>query len=360
MKISQKFIISLLLGCLCLHTAGIAKNINKHRWTEEQANAWYSKLPWLVGCNYIPATAINQIEMWSKDTYDPTQIEKELTWAENIGFNTMRVFLSSIVWEHNPQELKDNISHFLGICERHHIRPFFVLLDDNWLPESKYGKQPEPKPGVHNSGWVKDPAISLRTDTTKLYKSLRRYFKDIIGTFRNDQRILFWDIYNEPGAQGIGVVSYNLMKKTYEWAREARPSQPITSCICEMGAKNVKLQAFQLEHNDINTYHNYKDSNDQEQMIKYLRMGNRPLICTEYMARKFNSKFQNVLPVLKKHHVGAINWGFVAGKTNTNFAWGEPLPDMKEPPVWFHDILRTDGTPFDQEEIDTIKSLIGK
>ena len=89
-------------------------------------------------------------------------------------------------------------------------------------------------------------------------------------------------------------------------------------------------------------------------------MGNRPLICTEYMARKFNSKFQNVLPVLKKHHVGAINWGFVAGKTNTNFAWGEPLPDVKEPPVWFHDILRTDGTPFDQEEINVIKSLIGK
>ncbi len=352
----NKTILAILACGLVIMTAEAGRK--GKRWTEEQANAWYAQLPWLVGCNYNPATAINQIEMWSDATYDPVQIDKELTWAEEIGFNTMRVFLSSVVWEHNPQELKNNMNHFLGICEKHHIRPFFVLLDDNWLPESSYGKQPEPQPGVHNSGWVKDPALSLRKDTVQLYRFLRRYFKDVIGSFRNDKRILFWDIYNEPGAQHIGVVSYHLMKKTYEWAREARPSQPITSSICEMGPENVKLQAFQLENNDINTYHNYKDAADQEQMIKYLRMANRPLLCTEYMARKFNSTFQTVLPILKKHRVGAINWGFVAGKTQTNFAWGEPLPDKKEPELWFHDILRMDGTPFSQEEVDTIKALL--
>ena len=164
-------------------------------------------------------------------------------------------------------------------------------------------------------------------------------------------------LFYEPGAQHIGVVSLDLLKHTYQWAREAKPTQPITSCICEMGAENVKLQAYQLTHNDVNTYHNYKDAKDQQEMIKYLRMLDRPLICTEYMARKFDSRFTNVLPVLKANHVGAINWGFVAGKTNTNFAWGDPQPDKREPELWFHDIYRTDGTPFSQEEVDTIRSL---
>ena len=146
----NKTILAILACGLIIMTAEAGRK--GKRWTEEQANAWYAQLPWLVGCNYNPATAINQIEMWSDATYDPVQIDKELTWAEEIGFNTMRVFLSSVVWEHNPQELKNNMNHFLGICEKHHIRPFFVLLDDNWLPESSYGKQPEPQPGVHNSG----------------------------------------------------------------------------------------------------------------------------------------------------------------------------------------------------------------
>lgn len=347
-----------LLVCLCIGPSVRAdKLVPGQRWTEDQANEWYAQLPWLIGCNYIPATAINQIEMWSKATYDPMQIDKELGWAEKLGFNTLRVFLSSVVWQHSPSELKDNMKDFLNICQRHGIKPFFVFLDDNWLPESSYGRQPAPKPGVHNSGWVKDPAISLRSDTAKLYPMLRRYMIDVISSFRNDDRILMWDIYNEPGAQHIGVVSLDLLKHTYQWAREAKPTQPITSCICEMGAENVKLQAYQLTHNDVNTYHNYKDAKDQQEMIKYLRMLDRPLICTEYMARKFDSRFTNVLPVLKANHVGAINWGFVAGKTNTNFAWGDPQPDKREPELWFHDIYRTDGTPFSQEEVDTIKSL---
>ncbi|MDY3141425.1 MAG: 1,4-beta-xylanase, partial [Parabacteroides sp.] len=63
--------------------------------------------------------------------------------------------------------------------------------------------------------------------------------------------------------------------------------------------------------------------------------------------------------LLKENKVVAINWGFVAGKTNTIFAWDEPLPDVAEPKLWFHDIFRQDGTPFSQEEVDCIRSLTG-
>ena len=153
------------------------------RWTEAQANAWYAKLPWLSGCDYIPATAINQIEMWSKKTYDPRQIDKELGWAEGLGFNTMRVFLSSVVYQHDPDGLKARMNDFLSICQRHGIKPLFVFFDDCWNAESAYGKQPAPKTGIHNSGWVRDPSVSLRGDTVKLYAALSKYVTDIISTF---------------------------------------------------------------------------------------------------------------------------------------------------------------------------------
>ena len=55
--------------------------------------------------------------------------------------------------------------------------------------------------------------------------------------------------------------------------------------------------------------------------------------------------------------VGAINWGLVAGKTNTIFAWDTPLPDVAEPSLWFHDIFRSDGTPYSTEEVECIRSL---
>ena len=69
------------------------------RWTEKQANDWYAKQPWLVGSNYIPASAINELEMWQAETFDPAQIEKELSWAEGLGMNTMRVFLHDLLWQ---------------------------------------------------------------------------------------------------------------------------------------------------------------------------------------------------------------------------------------------------------------------
>ena len=84
------------------------------------------------------------------------------------------------------------------------------------------------------------------------------------------------------------------------------------------------------------------------------------MICTEYMARRNNSRFDNIMPMLKANNVGAINWGFVAGKTNTIFAWDEPKPDQKEPELWFHDIYRQDKTPFDANEVELIKKLTGK
>lgn len=327
-------------------------------WSKEKANDWYSKQPWLSGSNFQPSTAINQIEMWQAETFDAATIEKELGWAEELGFNTMRVYLSSVVWKHDPQGVKKRINQFLDISSKHGIRPVFVFFDDCWNEESVIGKQPEPKPGVHNSGWVQDPAVSLRKDTAKLFPVLEKYIKDILTTFKNDNRILLWDLYNEPGNSKHGITSLPLLKNVFKWARTVNPSQPISAGIWYFEVN--ELNAFQIENSDVITYHNYMNEKTHQIWINFLKMYERPLICTEYMARRNDSKFQNIMPLLKKNNIAAINWGFVSGKTNTIFAWDEPKPNEKEPKLWFHDIYRQDKTPFDQEEINVIKNMNGK
>lgn len=327
------------------------------RWTPEEATAWYAEQGWQSGCNYVPATAINQIEMWSADTYDHAQIDKELGWAEELGFNTMRVFLSSVVWSHDAEGLKKRMDDFLDICKSHGIKPFFVFFDDCWDPESSYGPQRAPVPGKHNSGWVKDPSKSLRADTTTLFPVLEAYVKDIVGSFRNDDRVLMWDVYNEPGNGKFGNESLPLLKNAFKWAREAGNTQPLTSGIWTTDLKD--LNRAQLDLSDVSSYHGYGPALVHRAAHDTLSLLGRPIFCTEYMARKFGGTFQDNLPVMRELNISAINWGFVAGKTNTNFAWDDVRPDGKEPELWFHDIIRQDGTPFSEEEIACIKQVNG-
>lgn len=331
------------------HTAIIGKV-----WTAEKANAWYDEHKWLTGSDYIPNTAINQLEMWQAATFDPATIDKELSWAENIGFNTMRVFLHSIAWEEDHQGFKNRVDSFLMIANKHHIQPMFVFFDDCWNKVPHAGKQPAPKPGIHNSGWVQDPGQPASNDTS-IFPGLEKYVKDVMGTFAHDKRILLWDLYNEPGNSGKGDSSLNLLSKIFQWARDVNPDQPISAGIWNWDYE--KLNEFQIQNSDIVTYHDYEELPWHLRVVQMLKVTGRPLICTEYMARTRNSLFSTILPMLKKENVGAINWGFVSGKTNTIYAWDTPMPGGEEPKVWFHDIFREDGTPYKQDEVDLIKKL---
>ncbi len=349
-KIVQVLIFS--ISFLSLHAQTKAKI-----WSIEKANAWYSHHPWLTGADYIPATAINQLEMWQADTFDPTTIDKELGWAEKIGFNTMRVFLHSVAWKQDPEGFKKRVDQFLAIAAKHKIEPMFVFFDDCWNKTPKPGKQPEPKTGIHNSGWMQDPGQPASNDAS-LFPELEKYVTDVLTRFAHDKRILLWDLYNEPGNSGKRDSTLPLLEKVTLWARNVNPDQPIS-----MGLWNwdfEKLNAFQAANSDIITYHDYDEPAQHLRVIQLLKIAGRPLICTEYMARLRNSRFENILPILKKEHVGAINWGFVNGKTNTIYAWDTPLPDGRQPKEWFHDIFWKDGTPYKQEEVTLIRKLTEK
>jgi len=319
------------------------------RWTAEQANAWYAAQPWLVGCNFIPSNAINQLEMWQAETFDPATLDRELAWAESLGFNTLRVYLHDVAYAVDPEGFLSRIDRFLDLAGSHGIRPALVIFDDCWNPDPKPGPQPAPRPGIHNSGWVQSPGLRVVNDPS-LWTGLDVYVQGVIGAFAHDDRVLFWDLYNEPGNNKQGAHSLPLLKQAFLWARTASPSQPLTA---GLWFDNDELNAFQLEASDIITFHNYNDAEDLQAQIDSLRLHGRPLICTEWL-RRGHSEVAECLPVFYKERVGCINWGLVSGRTQTIFAWNTPT-DGAEPAVWFHDLFRPDGTPFRQAEIDAFR-----
>jgi len=345
------------------------------RWTEAQANAWYAKQPWLVGGNYVPATAINQIEMWQAETFDPARIDLELGWARAIGMNTMRVFLHDLVWQQDPAGYRRRIDQFLKICAKHKIRPMFVLFDSVWDPHPALGPQRAPKPGVHNSGWMQGPGAKVLGDPAQ-WGRLEVYVKGVVGAFAKDKRIVAWDVWNEPDnlngnsyraveAPGKIKIIEQILPKVFQWARAAKPSQPLTSGLWQhddwtADAKLTPVERIQAGESDIISFHDYNGPEKFEARIKALLRYNRPVLCTEYMARGNKSTFEGSLPVAKRLRVAAYNWGLVEGKAQTHLpwdSWQRPYVD-REPAVWFHEVFRRDGKPYREDEVKLIQQLI--
>lgn len=359
------------LFVLCFCPAAFAQH-----WTPQQAKAWYARQPWLVGANYAPANAINQLEMWQADTFDPATIDKELGWAASLGMNTMRVFLHDLLWQQDAKGFQKRLDQFLKICAKHKIKPMLVLFDSVWDPNPELGKQRAPKPGVHNSGWLQSPGAKALQDASQSPR-LEAYVKGMVGAFAKDKRILAWDVWNEP--ENTNGSSYGkqeppnkvalvdaLLPKVFAWARAAKPTQPLTAGVWRgdwtSEEKLSTTDKIMLAESDVISFHSYEDGAKFEQRILSLQRYNRPLLCTEYMARGAKSTFEGSLPVAKKHNVAAINWGFVQGKTQTHLpwdSWQKPYVD-REPEVWFHEVFRADGKPYRQEEVDLIRKLTGK
>ncbi|MCX6341745.1 MAG: hypothetical protein NTU72_05120 [Fimbriimonadales bacterium] len=325
------------------------------QWTKEQANDWQTKQPWVVGCNFLPSTAINQLEMWQEESFDVKTIDRELGWAQSIGMNSVRVYLHDLAYETDSKGFKQRMDKFLQIADRHRIRPLFVFFDDCWNPHPRLGKQPIPKKGVHNSGWVRSPGDAQR-NWPKDLERLETYVKDILNTFKRDRRVYLWDLYNEPGNSGYDLKSMELLKKCFEWAWDVRPSQPVSA---GLWYGNNEFNQFQIANSDVITFHNYNDAkNLQSEISRLVKLG-RPVVCTEWMARQNSSWIKTNLPVFHESKIACFNWGLVSGKSNTIFPWGSK-EGSEEPTPWFHDIFRQDGTPFDATETDLFKNLTAR
>ena len=343
------------------------------RWSPDRANRWYQAQGWLVGANFITSNAINQLEMFQPNTFDPRRIDTELGWARSAGLNSVRVFLHDLLWAQDARGFQLRLAQFVSMAARHGIKPLFVFFDSCWDPLPKLGPQRAPRPGVHNSGWVQSPGAERLGDAgyTRL---LRDYVTGVLTQFRSDERVLGWDLWNEPDNPArvyqkverkdkLQLVA-DLLPQVFQWARSVDPSQPLTSGVWhgKWGEQQGRsaISDIQLDNADVITFHSYAEPAAFESRIGELSPLGRPIICTEYMARPQGSTVEGILPVAKRHNVGAFNWGFVAGKTQTYFPWDSwDHPYAAPPKVWFHDLVLPDGRPYRDSEIQTVRTLTG-
>jgi hypothetical protein len=374
MRIHKLFVLSVFGVLQLLHFTALATNAAE-RWTAEQANTWYAKQPWLVGCNYLPSTAINQLEMWQAETWDPKTIDRELGWAQSIGFNTVRVFLHELPWQEDREGFLKRVDEFLAIADRHKIRPLIVIFDGVWDPDPQGGLQRRPRTGVHNSGWVQSPGRVVLGDNAK-QDALEPYVTSVIKRYANDKRVLGWDLFNEPDNPNTNSygplelknkdkVAARLVRLSFEWARAVGPTQPLTVGVWRLEHWDKPEQLNQVhraavELSDVISFHDYSKPDVTTRRINELKSYGRPLLCTEYIARGHGSTFEVSLPIFKKEKVAAYCWGLVDGKSQTKYPWPTwQMPELGEPDPWHHDIFHTDGKPYRESEVKFIRELTG-
>ena len=388
MKKIIKLICIIFLSLIFIQCQKSPSTVTDYRWTEERAWQWHNENGWMVGTNFNPSTSINQLEFWQEDTYDPETIERELEWSAELGMNMHRVYLHNLLWDQDSIGFLERVDNYLNISESKDIKTLFVLLDDVWHPVPKLGKQPEPIPFVHNSGWVQAPGSEILGDSSR-HDELKNYVKGVISHFADDKRVVGWDLYNEPdnvassdpenlvnniNFRGLNrgpevkekhIYSLSLLKKIFMWAREVNPSQPLTVGLWKDSETwndidNLSaIDRFAISNSDVISFHAYGDLEETMKKIEDLKQFNRPLLCTEYLARGEQNTFQIMLPLFKEKEIAAVNWGFVAGKTNTAFPWSSWQVEFDSlPKIWHHDIYLPDKTPYDEKEIAFLKNIL--
>ncbi len=352
MKKNVYFIICLL----ALTSTLFAQN---QRWSEEKANNWYRQFNWLTGMNYIPSDAINYTAMWDKTSFNPQLMEKEMALAESIGFNCARVVLQYAVYADDPEYFLKTFDKFLSICNKHGVKVMPCFFDDCYFgvnTDPVIGKQVEPLKGWYAWAWSPSPGHTMVVDQ-RFYPQLEKYVKEVMYKFKDDKRILLWDLYNEPTNGGLGFRSLPLVKKVFEWGQAVNPSQPLSIAAWN---SDEELNKIIYAYSDVITFHCYDTKEKTAAFVQRLKEFNRPIICTEWLNRPVQSTIEDIMPLMKEQKVGSMIWGFVNGKTQTHLPWGFRPEKLPYTGVWQHDIFTKDFKPYKQEEIELIKRLTGK
>ena len=380
MKSHLLFVVAGLLVVLPLKNSSLANEATQlaeapGRWTKERAQIWYASHPFLAGANFLPSTAGNQLEMWQAATFDPVTIDRELGYAHALGFNSMRVFLHDLMWQHDSNGLLERMERYLAIADKHGISTLFVFFDSCWDPWPKWGDQGQPRPHTHNSMWVQSPGLAVLQNPSQ-QTCLKSYVQGVLKHFATNRRILAWDLWNEPDNFDGGVRStpaeprnkptlvLPLLTATFAWAREVNPSQPLTSAVWN-DPGNLDLlnmtKRIQLANSDVISFHFYSKINQFQQAVRSLQRLNRPLLCTEYMARDGGGHFDPLLGFMREQKIAAYCWGFVKGRSQTLYpvrSWREPF--AAEPKIWNTEILYPDGSPYSRAETDYIRRVMSR
>jgi len=289
------------------------------------------------GANYVPSNAVNDTQFW--EAFDLETIDRELGYAERLHLNSVRVFLQYLVYEHDPKGMIERFEAFLTCAAKHGLSVMPVLFDDCFRPGPSLGPQLSPTPGEHNGLWQSSPGRSRMT--TAYRPQLKRYADDLISTFKHDERIIAWDLYNE--AQ-VRVYSVALVRDVFAWAHAINPDQPLTSCY------------YGALLSDVTNIHPYfsptREPEEAQRIIEGAQSFGKPIAATEILGRPNHGEFSEMLPLLRANRIGWYFWELMIGVNQTRYQW--PHAPQAPDEIVFQGVLHPDGTPYRQDEIDLL------
>lgn len=354
-------------------------------WTKERAWAWYNKQPWIRGCNYMPASCANRVDQWqelgSEERF--AEMARELALAESIGFNTLRIIVELQgfgVWLEEHDGFMARFERCLSLMAKHKMRAIVVLGNDCMRPKQIW-KLPKPGPQPCDIGYHGGRKLSQhgafpgqmghsQVDDPELKPKFFAMCRELLEKYRTDDRILFWNLWNEPGNARRGEASVEPLKELFQLAWEIDPVQPLSADVwagdygVSSKSKN-QAQYWAGRLSDIISYHCYGDYERQVRVIRHLRhFYDRPLVNTEWLARIKHNDVFSAYPLYYLENVGCTCWGFVAGKYQTYEPWEsmwraleKDTPESRtwDMTKWFHDLYRPSLRPYDPKEIELIK-----
>jgi len=348
-------------------------------WSKERANEWYNARPWIRGCNFMGSDCANRIDQWQEEGFEErlAVADTELELVAKTGFNSVRIIPEFFVWKHQHDGFMDRFERYIATAAKHGISCMIVFGNDCMPPKEEalrrlhLGKQ-NVDWGYHGGRKVSQhgaqpgPGYHL-LDEPELAKEHYEWVREIVTKYKDDERVIMWDVFNEPGNSNRKNLSMPHLKEFFRIIREINPIQPLTVGIwnTSKGLGGIsEIERYALENSDIISFHNYGSYIENVKLIKELKTFGRPIINTEWLARCLDNNVQEIFPLFYLENIGCYNWGFVAGKYQTYEPWNsvweqyEENPDMKwDFTKWFHDLYRPNLRPYDPKEIELIKTF---
>ncbi len=345
-------------------------------WSKERANAWYQSKPWLRGCNYMSADCANRIDQWQAYGFNERleTTDRELALAAETGFNTIRIIPEFIVWYKEHDSFMERFERYIETAHKHGISCMVVFGNDCMPPKEEALKRLNLGEQKFDIGYHGGRKVSQHgtfegagyhlLDEPEYALLHYEWVKEIVTKYKDDERIIMWDVFNEPGNSKRQNKSLPHMLKFIEIIRKIDPIQPITMGIWSSRdiSNLTEIERIALENSDVISFHCYASYADTVGLIHQLKKLGRPLVCTEWLARCYDNNVEEIFPLFFLEKVAAYNWGFVAGKYQTFEPWNctwteyENNPDMKfDFTKWLHDLYRPSHFPYNPKEIELMK-----
>jgi hypothetical protein len=325
-------------------TIGAVLSAQTSAFADDAMDANVEDYSWIRGANYVPSYARNDVQKWMD--YDPKAIDRELGLAARLKLNSVRVFLQYAVYEHDPKLFLERYENFLSLCNKHNLRAMVVVFD------SCFGEFPDIE-NYRDKDWMANPGQNMLGPDH--WPELEKYVQDVVGTHRNDDRIVMWDVMNEPLCTSYASTEegrekiWTFLSHFLDVVKQKDPTHPLT-----VGYMNSRFIPRLIDKLDVLGWHNYTgDMNALKADIRYVKeLGlkhEKPVHMSEIARRNHGQDFSKFLPVLREEKVGWYFWELMLGKTV--FSRGEnPIQG----------VVTTDGKSYAPDEIAAIMNVKAK